>query len=68
KLWDKNKRKVKESYQEANRINSLIEKKNKEFEIANNNIPTGNDEQCALMYLKILIEDSTIVTSSNNKY
>lgn len=68
KFWDKQKRKVKDSYPEANRINSLIEKKNKEFEIANNNIPTGNDEQCALMYMKKHIEDSTIVTSSKNKY
>jgi site-specific recombinase XerD len=68
KHWDKNNRRVKSSNPDSNQINNLIDEKIREFEIENQEIPTGNDLECALKYMKSRLNSPSLTTGSKSKY
>jgi site-specific recombinase XerD len=68
KQWDKKLNKVKSTYQGSNKINELIEEKIREFEVENYEIPTGNDTECALKFMKSRLNSTALTTGSKSKY
>lgn len=68
KHWDKNSHKVKSSNPDSKQINNLIDEKIREFEIENKEIPTGNDLECALKYMKSRLISPALTTGSKSKY
>lgn len=68
KNWDKLRNRVKSNHPEFKRINNTIEERVKAFEIENENIPNGDDSQCALAYMKKRIPNSGLTIASVRKY
>ena len=68
KQWDKSNHIVKSSNPESKQINNLIDEKIREFEIENQEIPTGNDSACALGYMKSRLNSPALTTGSKSKY
>jgi len=68
KEWDKTKRRVKNLYSDSKKINRIIEEKIRDFEIENQEIPTGNDSECALDYMRKRLNSPVLAISSKSKY
>jgi len=68
KEWDKTKHRVNNQYTYSKNINKIIEEKIREFEIRNQEIPTGNDSECALEYMRKRLNSTALVISSRSKY
>ncbi len=68
KDWDKTNRRVKSINPDSKKINKIIEEKIKEFEIENQEIPTGNDYDCALDYMKKRLNSPSLTLSTKRKY
>ena len=68
KHWDKNNHRVKSVNPDSKNINEIINAKIRYFEIENQEIPTGNDLQCALEFMKNRLNSPALTISSKRKY
>jgi integrase len=68
KYWDSKKNRVKSTYPDSGIINKSLEEKVKEYDVLHRVVPTEDENQCALEYIKKRISDSGLTQSSVKKY
>lgn len=68
KCWDKTSHRVKSNFPEYNRINQKIEVETKSFNLNHIDISDGDDNQCALLYMKVNLNKENIRKSTIRKY
>jgi integrase len=68
KYWDSRRNRVKPSFPDSGIINKTLEEKIKEYDVLNRVVPTEDENQCVLQYIKKRIGDSGLTQSSVKKY
>jgi len=68
KYWDTNRNRVKSTFPDSGIINKTLEQKIKEYEVLHRVVPTEDENQCVLQYIKKRIGDSGLTQSSIKKY
>ncbi len=68
KYWDPIRNRVKSTFPDSGIINKTLEQKIKEYEVLHRVVPTEDENQCVLQYIKKRIGDSGLTQSSIKKY
>jgi integrase len=68
KYWDNQRNRVKSSYPDASIINNTLEQKLKEYNIIQRVVPSDDENQCVIDYIKKRIYNAGLTTSSMKKY